>query len=66
IGPHFLPQRLTGRIYGQLLENELSKLLANMPLHIRAQLIYQHDGDPTHFCHKVREVLNAQFPDRWM
>ncbi|EFN81496.1 hypothetical protein EAI_12202, partial [Harpegnathos saltator] len=34
------------------------------PLNIRAQLIYQHDGAPAHFCLEVREVLNAQFPDR--
>ncbi|EFN82461.1 hypothetical protein EAI_16291, partial [Harpegnathos saltator] len=66
IGPHFLPPCLTGRIYKQLLENELPVLLANVPLNIRAQLIYQHDRAPAHFCRKVREVLDAQFPDRWM
>ncbi|EFN80538.1 hypothetical protein EAI_08241, partial [Harpegnathos saltator] len=66
IGPHFFPQRLTGRIYRQLSENALPVLLANMPLIIRVQLIYQYDGAPAHFCRKVLEVLNAQFLDRWM
>lgn len=41
-------------------------LLADVPLRVRAQLIFQHDGAPAHFSRQVREILNARFPDRWM
>ncbi|EZA55465.1 hypothetical protein X777_04746, partial [Ooceraea biroi] len=55
-----------GAIYRQFLENELPVLLANVPLRVRTQLIFQHDGAPVHFCREVRDTLNARYPDRWM
>ncbi|EZA54928.1 hypothetical protein X777_05346, partial [Ooceraea biroi] len=66
IGPYFLPPRLTGDIYRNFIVNELPILLADVPLHIRRQLIFQHDGAPAHFSRQVREVLDAHFPDRWI
>ena len=29
-------------------------------------MIFQHDGAPAHFSRRVREFLNAHYPDRWM
>ena len=48
------------------MENELPDLLADVPLRVRAQLIFQHDGAPAHFRREVRELLNARYPDRWI
>lgn len=41
-------------------------LLADVPLHLRTQLIYQHDGAPAHFQRQVRNFLNARYPERWI
>ncbi|EZA59595.1 hypothetical protein X777_00264 [Ooceraea biroi] len=64
IGPYFLPPRLTGDIYRNFIMNKLPILFADVPLHIRRQLIFQHDGAPAHFSRQVREVLDAHFLDR--
>ncbi|KYM99940.1 hypothetical protein ALC62_09292, partial [Cyphomyrmex costatus] len=37
--------RLNGEIYADFLRNELPVLLADVPLYVRAQMIYQHDGE---------------------
>lgn len=29
-------------------------------------MIFQQDGAPAHFSRRVREILDARFPDRWM
>ncbi|XP_067207843.1 uncharacterized protein [Linepithema humile] len=66
IGPHFLPPHLNGQIYAEFLQNELPILLENVPLHVRAELIYQHDGAPAHYSRQARQILNALFPEKWM
>ncbi|XP_071580324.1 uncharacterized protein [Temnothorax nylanderi] len=66
IGPYFLPPRLNGEIYRNFLQNELPALLEDIPLHARAEIIFQHDGAPAHFSRQVREFLNAHYPDRWV
>ncbi|RLU25697.1 hypothetical protein DMN91_001854 [Ooceraea biroi] len=66
IGPYFLPPRLTGQLYAELLANQLPALLEDVPLDVRAELIFQHDGAPAHFSRQVRNLLDARFPDRWM
>jgi len=66
IGPYFLPPRLNGEIYAHFLENDLPTLLEDVPLCVRAELIFQHDGAPPHFSRQIREILNAHYPDRWM
>lgn len=57
-------RHLTGEIYAEFLENDLLVLLEDVPLHEQEHLIFQHDGDPVHFSHAVREILNAYYPDR--
>lgn len=29
-------------------------------------MIYQHDGAPAHYFRRVRDILDARFPDRWI
>lgn len=41
-------------------------LLTDVPLRVRAQLIFQHDRVPAHYSRQVRQVLHARYPDRWM
>ncbi|EZA46663.1 hypothetical protein X777_03721, partial [Ooceraea biroi] len=43
IGPFELPPRVNGEIYRDCLEHNLPILLENVPLHIRRNMIYQHD-----------------------
>ncbi|KYN05077.1 hypothetical protein ALC62_04065 [Cyphomyrmex costatus] len=66
IGPFFLPPRLNGEIYADFLRNKLPVLLADVPLYVRAQMIYQQDGAPAHLHRDVRDVLNTRYRDRWI
>lgn len=66
IGPYFLPPRLNGETYHHFLQNELPALLEDVPLHVRAEIIFQHDGAPAHFSRQVRDFLDAHYPERWM
>lgn len=66
IGPMFLPDRLNGQNYRYFLENDLPLLLENVPLEIRHQLWFMHDGAPAHFSLLAREYLNNHYPNRWI
>ena len=44
----------------------LPEMLENIPLQVRQQLWFQHDGAPSHFALDVREYLNNVFPNRWI
>ena len=66
IGPFELPARLRGPDYLNFLQNDLPNLLENLPLAIRAQMWFQHDGAPAHWARVVRQFLNAVFPERWI
>jgi len=65
IGPFVFDNNLTGNTYEAFLRNELSGLLENIPLMIRSQMYFQHDGAPPHYTRHVREYLNECFPNRW-
>lgn len=41
-------------------------LLEDIPLYVRAEIIFQHDGAPAHFSRQTRTFLDAHYPDRWM
>lgn len=66
IGPHLLPNRLTGPIYLTFLQQVLPELLENVPLNIRQEMWLQHDGAPAHFSLVVQDHLNQQFGVRWI
>jgi len=48
IGP-FVLDNLTGNAYEVFLRNELPGLLEDIPLMIRSQMYFQHDGAPPHY-----------------
>ena len=65
IGPSVF-DNLTGNTYEVFLRNELPGLLEDIPLMIRSQMYFQHDGAPPHYTRHVREYLNESSPNRWL
>ena len=49
IGPYILPVRLNGRTYHAFLSEVLPELLETVPLALRQEMWYQHDGAPAYF-----------------
>jgi len=66
IGPFVFDNILTGNAYEVFLRNEIPGLLENIPLLIRSQMYFQHDGAPPHYTRNVRNYLNESFPNRWL
>jgi len=64
IGPFVFHNSLTGNTYEAFLRNELPGLLEDIPLMVRNQMYFQHDGAPPHYTRHVREYLNESFPNR--
>ena len=66
IGPHVLPNKLTGEHYLQFLQEHLPVLLEDVPINIRRIMWFQHDGAPAHASRAVCEYLDACFPNKWL
>lgn len=66
IGPFFFEDRLNGAMYLQFLQQSLNGLLENVPLEIRNQMWFMHDGAPPHFSNLVRQHLSNTFGCRWI
>lgn len=66
IGPIVIPDRLDGNIYLNFLQDTLPMLLENLPLLLRREMWYMHDGAPPHFSVVVRQYLHHQYPNRWI
>jgi len=66
IGPFVFDNNLTGNTYEAFLRNELPGLLEDIPLMIRSQMYFQHDGAPPHYTRHARDYLNESFPNRWL
>lgn len=66
IGPHILPRTLNGELYEDFLRNHLSALLTDVPEERRANMIYQHDGCPAYFRITIRQLLDENYPNRWI
>lgn len=66
IGPCFLPGRLTGQSYRHFLENNLPLLLEDIPLMLRREMWFMHDGAPAHFSVLAREYLDENYENRWI
>jgi len=62
IAPYIFPQRLTGAIYANFLQDELPALFENVPLQTR-QMYYQYDEAQPHFSQVVGQYLNYKFPN---
>ena len=66
IGPFILEGLLTGKAYLRFLQEELSKLLEDVPLNKRGRIYFQHDGVHPHSSRQVRNFLNYSFPGQWI
>jgi hypothetical protein len=61
-----IKRRLTGARYAQFIGTELPDLLEIVPLAYRINDWFQHDGAPPHFRRNVQEILDNQYPQRWI
>lgn len=66
LGPIILPAPLNGAAYLAFLENTLPLLMEEIPLAIRREMWFQHDGAPPHFSLAVREHLNQSYREHWI
>jgi len=66
IGPYLFPQRLTGDIYANFLQDELPALSENVPVQTQRQMYYQHDAALPYFSQVIRQYLNHKFPNQWI
>ena len=66
IGPFILEGRLAGEAYLRFLQEELLRLLEDVPLNKRGRMYFQHGGALPHSSREVRNFLNYRFPGRWL
>ncbi|XP_023312720.1 uncharacterized protein LOC111692828 [Anoplophora glabripennis] len=63
---HIFDGNLNGDVYYEFLDNRLFPLLEDLPLDLRRNMFFMHDGAPPHFSLQVRRWLNEHFPNRWI
>lgn len=66
IGPVVIPNNLNGNNYLFFLQETLPNLLEDLPLFLRLNMWFMHDGAPPHFSLAVRQYLNTIYPNRWI
>jgi hypothetical protein len=66
IGPHVLPNRLTGEAYFDFFVNTMPQLLEKVLLQVCQSLWYTHDTAPAHFSIQMRNHLNKAYPVKWI
>lgn len=66
IGPHIIPNRFTAAHYLEFLEDTLPELLDDVPLALRRNMWYQHDGAPIHTAGPISAWLANHYPQRWI
>ena len=66
IGPFILDGRLTEEAYLRFLQEELPRLLKDVPLNKRSCMYLQHDRAPPNSSRQVRNFLNCCFPGWWI
>ena len=66
IGPYLLPSPLNGQRYATFLRYVLPGLLENVPLGIRRNMWFQHDGAPAHSDRNACQHLHETFGSRWI
>lgn len=66
LGPYFYNGTLTQNRYLNFLETEFQEYLDNLPLAIRTQMWFQHDGAPPHNAQSVTNFLQLEFENRWI
>jgi hypothetical protein len=58
--------QLTGDIYQTFLQEALPELLEVVPVEVRREMWFQHDGAPAHCTNVVREYSDETFGNRWI
>ena len=53
-------------MYLQFLQQNLNDLLENVPLQIKNQMRFMHDGAPQNFSNLVRQHLSNTFGNQWI
>lgn len=68
LGPVFLPPILNGATYRNFLLDSLPLLLEDVPIRVRREMWFMHDGAPAHFSLVAREVLDREnyYRNRWI
>lgn len=70
IGPLFIEGNLTGQLYLQMLQNEITPLIDEVvganPLEFDMEVIFQQDGATPHYSREVRNYLNRVYINRWI
>lgn len=66
VGPYILPNRLNSPTYLVFLRDILPELMEDVPLLVRENMWFQHDGAPAHYGNIVRDYLNLTFPNSWI
>ena len=68
LGPVIIPDRLNGAAYLEFLQNTLPLFMEEIPvpLAIRREMWFQHDGAPAHFSLQVRAHLNRVDREKWI
>lgn len=66
LGPYFFHENVTGENYSNFLENEFQIFLEDLPINLLQRMWFQHDGAPPHYSHRARNILNGEFPNRWI
>ncbi|KAJ8936929.1 hypothetical protein NQ318_010806 [Aromia moschata] len=71
VSPHSVTPRHFQRefkihVWIEFLQNTLPDLLDEVPLHLRLEHWFMHDGAPPQFSIMVRDFLNHQYPNKWI
>jgi hypothetical protein len=66
VGLYLLPDRLNVSAYYVFLQEVLPVLLEDVPLAVRHDMWFQHNGAPAHFSAQTQQHLNTQFSAMWL
>lgn len=66
IGPYFYEDILRSQQYLLFLQEQLPILLGNVPLQLRVNMLFQHDGAPPHKARIVQQYLDQTYGERWI
>ena len=66
LGPVIITDHLNGAAYLEFLQNTFPLLIEEIPLAIRREMWFQHDGAPAHFSLQVRAHLNRVYREKWL
>jgi len=66
IGPYIMPDRLNAHAYLVFLKHGPPELMEDVPILVRGNMWFHHDGAPAHYGLGVHAYLHRTYPGRWM